>query len=78
MIPNRSHPQPPMYPPVAPRLGELADVSAPVPVNGQVLAFNDTTGAWEPAAAGTPVAGEFHYGLITETADSPAQLWGTL
>lgn len=24
------------------------------------------------------VIGTFHYGLITETADSPAQLWGTL
>ena len=77
MIPNRSHPQPPMYPPVAPRLGELADVSAPVPLDGQTLGWNDTTGAWEPQNASMG-SGVFDYGLITSSADSPSEDYGTL
>jgi hypothetical protein len=41
-------------PPIPVNLDDLGDVNAPSPTNGQVLAFNSTSGDWEPI---TPASG---------------------
>ena len=41
-------------PPIPENLDDLGDVNAPSPTNGQVLAFNSTSGDWEPI---TPASG---------------------
>jgi hypothetical protein len=41
-------------PPIPVNLDDLGDVNAPTPANGQVLAFNSTSGDWEPI---TPASG---------------------
>lgn len=77
MKPIRSHPARPLYPQDTPKLGDLLDVQAPVPADGDVLTWVDADGRWEPMVGGS-ASGSFDYGAITEAASAATQDWGTL